>query len=50
VPSGPQQASHAVDPDPHDGEIHVLPVQGNVYMLIGDGGNIACRLAIKGRW
>ena len=36
-----QQASRAVDSDPHDGEIHVLPVQGNVYMLVGDGGNIA---------
>jgi cyclase len=44
VPSGPQQASRAVDPDPHDGEIHVLPVQGNIYMLIGDGGNIAVQV------
>jgi glyoxylase-like metal-dependent hydrolase (beta-lactamase superfamily II) len=33
-----------VDPDPHDGEIHVLPVQGNVYMLVGDGGNIAVQV------
>ena len=38
---GPRHTSKAVDPNPHDGEIHVLPVQGNVYMLIGDGGNIA---------
>jgi glyoxylase-like metal-dependent hydrolase (beta-lactamase superfamily II) len=41
VPSSVPQTSRAVNPDPHDGEIHVLPVQGNVYMLIGDGGNIA---------
>lgn len=42
VPSpGPPHASRAVDPNPHDGEIHVLPVQGNLYMLVGDGGNIA---------
>jgi glyoxylase-like metal-dependent hydrolase (beta-lactamase superfamily II) len=38
---GPPHVSRAVDPNPHDGEIHVLPVQGNLYMLVGDGGNIA---------
>jgi cyclase len=41
---GPPHASRAVDPDPHDGEIHILPVQGNVYMLVGDGGNIAVQV------
>src|SRR6266581_2832592 len=46
--SGPQRASRAVDPDPHDGEIHVLPVQGNVYMLVGDGGNIAVQVGNQG--
>jgi glyoxylase-like metal-dependent hydrolase (beta-lactamase superfamily II) len=45
VPSpGPPHASRAVDPNPHDGEIHVLPVQGNLYMLVGDGGNIAVQV------
>ncbi len=44
TPSGPQQASRAADSDPHDGEIHVLPVQGNIYMLVGDGGNIAVQV------
>ncbi len=49
VPSArPQQASKAVDPDPHDGEIHVLPVQGNVYMLVGDGGNITVQTGEQG--
>ncbi len=49
VPStGPQHASRAVDPDPHDGEIHVLPVQGNIYMLVGDGGNIALQTGEQG--
>ena len=38
----------AVDPEPHDGEIHVFPVSGNVYMLLGDGGNIVVRPAIRG--
>ncbi len=44
----PQQASRAINPDPRDGEIHVWPVQGNVYMLIGDGGNIAVQTGEQG--
>lgn len=49
VPSkGPQHSRIAVDPDPHDGHIHVLPVQGGVYMLIGDGGNIAVQVGKQG--
>jgi glyoxylase-like metal-dependent hydrolase (beta-lactamase superfamily II) len=48
LPSGPQHASRAADPDPHDGEIHVLPVQGNLYMLVGDGGNIAVQVGEQG--
>ena len=32
----------------NDGEIHVLKVQGNVYMLVGDGGNIAVQLSDEG--
>jgi len=45
---GPPHASRAVDPNPHDGEIHMLPVQGNVYMLVGDGGNIAVQVGEQG--
>jgi glyoxylase-like metal-dependent hydrolase (beta-lactamase superfamily II) len=49
IPSGgPQHASRAADPDPHDGEIHVLPVAGSVYMLVGDGGNIAVQIGEEG--
>jgi cyclase len=48
VPSSPPHASRAVDPDPHDAEIHVLPVQGSVYMLVGDGGNIAVQVGDQG--
>lgn len=29
-------------------EIHVLPVQGNVYMLVGDGGNITVQIGKEG--
>jgi cyclase len=31
-----------------DGEVHVLPVQGNVYMLVGAGGNIAVQAGDDG--
>jgi glyoxylase-like metal-dependent hydrolase (beta-lactamase superfamily II) len=48
VPSGPPHASRALDPDPHDGEVHVLPVQGSVSMLVGDGGNIAVQVGDQG--
>ena len=33
---------------PRDGEVHVLPVQGNVYMLIADGINIAASVGSEG--
>ena len=46
--AGPPHASRAADPNPHDGEIHVLPVQGNLYMLVGDGGNIAVQVGDQG--
>ena len=45
---GPSQTSRALDPDPHDGEIHVLPVRGGVYMLVGDGGNIVVQVGDQG--
>ena len=44
----PPETSRAVDPDPHDGEIHVWPVQGNIHMLVGDGGNIAVQVGEQG--
>ncbi|HEX5230213.1 MAG TPA: hypothetical protein VFW44_21020, partial [Bryobacteraceae bacterium] len=46
--SSPARASRAADPTPHDGEIHVLPAQGGVYMLAGDGGNIAAQIGEQG--
>ena len=36
------------NPNRSDGEIHVLPVQGNLYMLIGAGGNIAVSVGYDG--
>lgn len=49
VPSNSaHQASQAKDPNPNDGEIHVWPVQGNVYLLIGDGANMAVQIGPEG--
>jgi glyoxylase-like metal-dependent hydrolase (beta-lactamase superfamily II) len=45
---GPSAISRAVDPDPHDGQIHVLPIRNNLYMLIGDGGNIVVQTGEDG--
>ena len=33
---------------PNDGEIHVLPVQGNVSLLLGAGGNVAVQIGEEG--
>lgn len=45
---GPPPPNRAVDPEPHDGEIHVWPVSGNVYMLVGDGANMAVQAGDQG--
>jgi hypothetical protein len=45
---GPPHVSKAVREEPNDGEIHVLPVQGKLYMLLGDGGNIAVQTGEQG--
>jgi len=46
--SGPQRASQAQDPNPNDGEMHTLHVQGSVYMLVGDGANIGVQIGDQG--
>jgi glyoxylase-like metal-dependent hydrolase (beta-lactamase superfamily II) len=33
---------------PHDGQVHVQPVQGNIYMLIADGTNITLSVGPEG--
>ncbi len=48
VPGRPSETSRAVDPEPHDGEIHVLPLRNSVYMLVGDGGNIVVQTGDEG--
>lgn len=46
--NSPLMSSQAKDPNPNDGEIHVHHVQGGVYMLIGDGANIAVQIGDQG--
>jgi cyclase len=36
------------DQSPRDGEVHVLPVQGNVYMLVADGTNVTVSVGPEG--
>jgi glyoxylase-like metal-dependent hydrolase (beta-lactamase superfamily II) len=36
------------DESPRDGQVHVLPVQGNVFMLIADGVNVTASIGAEG--
>jgi cyclase len=47
-PTGPAMSSRAVDPYPKDGQIHTIHVQGNVYLLAGDGGNTVVQVGSQG--
>lgn len=48
APQYAPQSNRGVNSEPDDGEIHTLAVQGNVYMLVGDGGNIAVQVGDQG--
>lgn len=41
-------AKRIADQSPKDGEVHILPVQGNVYLLIADGTNITVSVGAEG--
>jgi len=47
-PGKRNETSKAEDPEPHDGEIHVMPLRNNVYLLVGDGGNVIVQLGEEG--
>jgi cyclase len=36
------------DQSPRDGQVHVMPVQGNVYLLIADGTNVTASVGADG--
>ena len=46
--AGIHLTSQAVDPEPRDGEIHVGPIRDNLYMLVGDEGNIVVQIGTEG--
>ena len=46
--AGPSPTSRAVDPEPHDGEIHVMPLRDQVYLLTGDGANMVLQVGDQG--
>jgi cyclase len=48
VPGRPSETSRAVNPEPRDGQVHILPVRNNVHMLVGDGGNIVVQTGDQG--
>ncbi len=48
MPAGRPETSRAPDPTPIDGNIHVFHVAGNVYLLAGDGANIAVQVGRQG--
>ena len=41
-------AKRIADQSPRDGQVHILPVQGNIYMLVADGTNITASLGRDG--
>ena len=44
----PSETSKAADSEPRDGNIHIWPIRDNVYMLLGDGGNIVVQTGDQG--
>jgi cyclase len=51
VPSSKSAVSAAkniADQSPKDGEVHVLPVQDNIYMLVADGTNVTASVGPQG--
>jgi glyoxylase-like metal-dependent hydrolase (beta-lactamase superfamily II) len=42
------ETAKGTDPEPRDGNIHVLPIRDNVYMLVGDGANIVVQTGDQG--
>ena len=41
-------AKAIAEQSPRDGQVHILPVQGNIYMLIADGTNVAVSMGADG--
>jgi cyclase len=46
--SANDEAKRIADESPRDGQVHVMPVQGNIYMLVADGTNITASIGKDG--
>jgi glyoxylase-like metal-dependent hydrolase (beta-lactamase superfamily II) len=46
--SGLDVAKRIADQSPKDGQVHIMPVQGNIYMLVADGTNITLSVSQEG--
>ena len=47
-PGKQNETSKAASPNPTDGQVHVLPLRNNVYLLVGDGGNVVVQTGVEG--
>jgi glyoxylase-like metal-dependent hydrolase (beta-lactamase superfamily II) len=48
TPGRPSETSKAIDPEPHDGKIHLFPLRDGVSLLVGAGGNIVIQTGEQG--
>jgi hypothetical protein len=46
--SAVQPDKKIMDQSPRDGQVHILPVQGNIYMLVADGTNVTASVGPQG--
>jgi cyclase len=46
--AGAPATSRAVDPEPRDGDVHVWRIRNNLYMLVGDEGNVVVQVGDEG--
>jgi len=45
---GAGAASRAIDPEPHDGNVHVWPLRSGLFLLVGDSGNVVVQAGDEG--
>jgi glyoxylase-like metal-dependent hydrolase (beta-lactamase superfamily II) len=45
---GAGATSRAIDPEPHDGNVHVWPLRSGLFLLVGDSGNVVIQVGTEG--
>jgi cyclase len=46
--AGARATSRAVDPEPHDGNVHVWPLRSGLFLLVGDSGSVVVQVGDEG--